>query len=301
MPTATPDPGQDQLTDRLEAIMGRQVVGLTPLRGGMISQVFAATLTDGEAVVVKHDASATARLDTEGMMLRYLRQRSALPVPAVIHAEPTLLVIKYLAGEPVTTAAEPHLAELLATLHAVNAEAFGFDSETLNGTLRLPNAWTSSVVGFFRDQRLRFVATAALGNGTLPADLYAGVERIAERLDDLLPHAARPSLIHSDVWRNYVLAVGDRVTGLIDPSVCYADAEQELAYMALANGFSRRFFDAYAAYRPIDPEFWRTRRYVYQLYPHLLHVYFFGAPRLAELDEGLRRLSGLGNAQGRTA
>ncbi len=51
--------------------MGKQVSGLAPVRGGMISRVFWATLADGEAFVVKHDASATARRDTEEAMLRY--------------------------------------------------------------------------------------------------------------------------------------------------------------------------------------------------------------------------------------
>jgi fructosamine-3-kinase len=277
---------------RLAAILGRRVVSLTPLTGGMIAQVVAVTLADGETVVVKHDPSGTGRLDVEGTMLRHLREHSALPVPVVQYADPTLLVIEHLPGKPATAAAEPHLAELLAALHAIQANRFGFGQDTLSGTLLLPSPWTGSWVAFFRDRRLRHAAHAALGNGTLPPELHTRIGRTAERLENLLHEPAAPSLIHGDVWRNNVLAVGPRVTGLIDPSICYADPEQELAYMALNDGFTSRFFDAYGAARPIDPEFWRLRRYVYQLYPLLLHVYFFGASDLPPLDEALRRLDG---------
>lgn len=281
-----------EVIGRLESILGRRVCSLTPLAGGMIAEVVAATLSGGETVVVKHDATGAGHLDVEADMLRHLSTHGAVPVPAVRYADPTLLILAHLAGEPATAVAEPHLAALLAALHGVTADAFGFGAATLSGTLLLPNPWTASWVDFFRDQRLRFAANAAAGNGTLPDHLYARVERVAERLDALLIEPVAPSLIHGDVWRNNVLAVGPRVTGLIDPSICYADPEQELAYMALHNGFSSQFFDAYAAHRPIDPDFWHTRQYVYQLYPHLLHVYFFGPSRLPELDAGLRRLAG---------
>ena len=279
------------LAERIAAILGTRPLSLTPLAGGMIAEVFAATRSDGERVVIKHDASGAGRLDIEASMLRHLATRTALPIPAVVYADPTLLILEHLPGEPVTKAAEPHLAKLIAALHGVTEDAFGFGDDTLSGTLRLPSPWTASWVEFFRDHRIRYVATAALANGTLPQNLYARVERIAERLDQLLTEPPRAALIHGDVWRNNVLASGERVTGLIDPSTCYADPEQELAYMALNHGFSHRFFDTYTALRPIDPEFWRTRRYVYQLYPHLLHVYFFGAERLPELDAGLREVS----------
>lgn len=290
-PRAEGDSPEPALIDRLESILGVRPTSLTPLKGGMIGEVMAVTLRSGEQVVVKHDATGAGRLDIEAAMLRHLGTHSTVPVPSALFADPTLLILEHLAGGPATEVAEPHLAELLAALHDVTSDRFGFGDATLSGTLLLPNAWTPSWREFFRNNRLRYVASAARRNGTLPQNLHDRVERIAERLDGLLSQPPRASLIHGDVWRNNVLAVGERVTGLIDPSICYADPEQELAYMALNHGFSARFFDAYAALRPIDPEFWRTRQYIYQLYPHLLHVYFFGPSRLPELEEGLRRLS----------
>ena len=314
------DHHREDLARHLGAVLGRRVTGLTTLTGGMIAHVVAATLADGATVVAKVDraweraalqhravtpqqgsrseaengatvrALGVSRFDIEATMLRHLRERSALPVPAVLHADSTLLVLEHVAGSPVTDEAEPHLAELLAALHGVTADAFGFGAETLSGTLPLPSPWTASWVAFFRDYRLRYAARAALDNGTLPKTFVSRIDRLADRLDGLLVEPARPALIHGDVWRNNVLAVGPRVTGLIDPSVCYADPEQELAYMALFDGFSPRFFETYTTFRPIDRDFWRVRRHVYQIYPLLLHVYFFGADYLPRLDAALRRL-----------
>lgn len=278
----------EELAARLEVVLGSRVMSLRPLTGGMIAEVIAVTLADETTVVAKLDTSGAGRLDIEAAMLRHLRQRSALPVPTVLYADQTLLVMEHINGSSVTTAAEPHLAELLAALHAITSDAFGFDGDSLSGTLVLPSPWTSSWVNFYRDHRLRHTARAALGNGTL----YARVAGLADRLESWLDEPEQPSLIHGDVWRNNVLAVGPSVSGLIDPSTCYAHFEQELAYMALFDGFSPRFFDAYAALRPIDRDFWRIRKDTYQLYPLLLHVYFFGTRHLPALDDTLRRLDG---------
>ena len=63
----------------------------------MISQVLRVDLDSGESVVAKvgdggHD------LTIEAYMLRYLRERSGMPVPEVLYDEPSLLLMEYVAG-----------------------------------------------------------------------------------------------------------------------------------------------------------------------------------------------------------
>jgi fructosamine-3-kinase len=276
----------------IERITGQAVIRRERLAGGMMGVVEAVTLADGASVVVKRIREAAGHLELEAGMLRHLRAHSGLPVPEVIHADARLLVLERLPGAPLTPAAWEDCAALLAGLHEVTADAYGFETDTVNGTLRLPSPWTRSWTGFYRDHRLLVAAEAARGNGTLPEETHARVLRLTERLDGLLVEPARPSLVHGDVWAANVLAEGARVTGFLDPSACYADAELELAYMAFA-GFDRSFFDAYARRRPIAPGFWEGRRAVYQVYPMLLHIYYFparGGRFLAQLDAALRQV-----------
>ena len=85
-------------------------------------------------------------------MLRYLSEKSALPVPDVYHSSPALLIMQFLPGESrFDQAAEEHVAELLAQLHAISADAYGFDEDTLIGLFAQPNAWHEDWVAFFAD------------------------------------------------------------------------------------------------------------------------------------------------------
>ena len=88
---------------------------LAPLHGGMVGEVYGADLADDERVVVKVDRRDEPQLTKEGMMLRYLGEKSDLPVPAVLHCEEALLIMTFLPGvSQFDSAAEEHVAALLA-------------------------------------------------------------------------------------------------------------------------------------------------------------------------------------------
>lgn len=277
------------LAARLQRITGLLPARLDPLHGGMVGQVFRAELPDGRIVVVK-TSGAGGTLDIEGYMLRYLAQHTSLPVPEVLHSEPALLLLTFVAGSShFSEAAERHAADLLAALHAVTAPACGLERDTLIGPLRQPNSWTQSWVAFFRDQRLRYLARLAADSGRLPATMLARIERLAGKLDALLTEPEQPALIHGDIWTTNVLAAADRVTAFVDPAIYYAHPEMELAYITLFNTFGQAFFERYHALRPIEPGFFEARRDIYNLYPLLVHVRLFGGSYAGSVDRILRR------------
>ena len=74
--------------------------------------------------------------------------------------------------------------------------------------------------------------------GRLPAEDRLRVERLSEKLDELIEDPSPPALIHGDVWSANVLAKGDRITGFLDPAI-YADPEIELAFISLFDSFGR--------------------------------------------------------------
>ncbi len=279
------------LQARVAQACGRDVRRMSPLHGGCVSLVYRALLVDGRQVVVKVDPGDEPTLHVEAYMLDYLAHHSRLPVPRVLHAEPDLLVMDHLPGESrFTPQAEAHLAELLAELHQVQGPAFGLERDTRIGRLPQPNGWWRSWIAFFREQRLRFLARLAVEMGRMPDHLRDRVERLADDLERWLVEPEAPALLHGDLWSQNVLALGDRITGVVDPAIYYGHPEVELAYVALFHSFGRPFFRRYQELRPLPPEFFQVRMPIYNLYPLLSHVCHFGGGYVAQVERTLAHL-----------
>jgi len=274
---------------KLENALQRRVRAWQALAGGMISRVLRVELDDGDTLVAKigdggHD------LTIEAYMLRYLRANSGLPAPAVLHDDPSLLIMEYVPGRS-EWEGEPlrHLGELLAGCHQVTSAAYGLERDTLTGPLRQPNRPMKSWIAFFREQRLLYMIGVARASGHLPAALEQRLFHLAEDLEQFLIEPRRPALIHGDMWRTNVIARNGRVAGIIDPALYYAHNEMELAYMTLFSGTGSEFFSAYSRHIPIEADFYSTRRHIYNLYPLLVHLTLFGQKYLQPIEETLKR------------
>lgn len=274
---------------RIDDIFQREVRQMRPLAGGKISQVLRVDFERGDALVAKiGDGGHDLRI--EAFMLRYLRGQSTLPVPEVMHAEPDLILMEYIAGdEQLQQASLRHLGELLAACHQLRGNYFGLERATLIGPLHQPNPPTASWIDFFRDQRLRYMTDVARASGELPPALEDRLLRFADSLQDYLIEPAFPALIHGDMWRTNIIVRKGKIAGIIDPALYYAHNEMELAYMALFDGFGQEFFRAYHEILPIDSHFYETRRHIYNLYPLLVHLIIFGQKYIQPLKSSLAR------------
>jgi len=265
------------LAEAIEASLGERLRSARPMGGGCIGEVYRVELTDGTSLVAKLDREGASHLEREAYMLRYLREKSDLPVPEVYHGSETLLLMEFVEGSSrFSEGAERHAAELLAGLHEITSDAYGHERDTLIGSLDQPNPPTERWIEFFREYRLLYLANVAHDAGRLPPEELKRIETLAGKLDDLIEEPEQPSLIHGDVWSANVLAKGDRITAFLDPAIYHADPEIELAFISLFNSFGEAFFARYGEMRPIRPGFFEVRRDLYNLYPLLVHVYFFG-------------------------
>lgn len=278
--------------NKIEAVTGEIIKVMRPLSGGMIAEVYRVDFVNNQSCVAKIAKGEEATLDIEGKMLRYLAEKSELPVPEVIHDEETLLLISYIENSgAISHSVQADAAQYLAGLHDIKGEQFGLEFDTLIGSLYQPNTQYDSWIDFFREQRLLYMANIARSSGKLSLELYRRIEKFAENLEIFLIEPDTPSLIHGDMWGGNVLAVNGKIAGFIDPAIYYAHPEIELAFSTLFGTFGQAFFEVYQELRPVEPGFFSERRDIYNLYPLLVHVRLFGGGYASQVDSILKRFS----------
>ncbi|RKD97304.1 fructosamine kinase family protein [Halopiger aswanensis] len=278
----------DSIADAVANALEVQPTNAVELQGGQIGSAYRIDRADGPPVVAK---VGDTPLEVEAFMLRRLARESELPVPEVHYAADDLLVLEYVEG---TTDHDPEVArdaaDHLAALHEHTADAFGFERDTLTGPVRQPNPWTDSWIDFYREHRLEHVAALALEGGSLPAALDERIDAVAADLESLLVEPDAPALIHGDVWTTNVLSRDGGVTAFLDPATYYAHPEIELAFIDWTETFGDAFVDRYREHRPLESGFFDRRRYVYRLYPLLVHGHLFGGRYVGQLEATLDRL-----------
>lgn len=271
----------------VERALDGRVRNVAALGGGCIAPVFRVTLEDGREVVVKRGTGLTI----EAWMLQWLAARTSAPVPRVLHAADDMLVLSLLDGDSsgLSANAEAELGAIVAALHAVRGETFGFERDTVIGGLHQPNPPTASWRAFFRASRLLHMAGQAGRAGRLPARTRSRIDALAGKLERWIDDDVTPAAIHGDLWGGNIVSSGDRITGLIDPALYYADPEIELAFMTLFGSVGDRFFRSYGERIALRPGFFEARRDLYNLYPLLVHVRLFGGSYVAQVERTLDR------------
>lgn len=271
-------------------MLGRRVLRLRPLGGGCLFDVRAAELDDGSRVVVKSGVGGIAgQLELEARMLADLRA-AEVAVPEVLAVDADRLVLSWIEhdGGGLDRAGRELLADQLAALHArPQPPCFGYDYDTVIGSLPQPNPPAPDWGGFFRDHRLLGPAEAARAEGLLDAAVHRRLEALAARLDELLVEPAHPELLHGDLWAGNALAKGGRPVAWIDPAIYRGHGEIELAFALLFGPFDRRAVARYAERRPLAPGFEPTRCAIYQLYHLLNHLRLFGQGYLGAINNRL--------------
>jgi fructosamine-3-kinase len=280
----------DELNNKIADAIGQRPVSLQELHGGNVARVYLAEMQSGPPLVVK-TGGAGGDFAIEALMLRFLGKNTDLPVPAVHHANETLLIMDWIdSGDSIDDAAERDAAKHLSALHKITAAEFGFDYDTLIGPLTQPNPKTARWLDFFRDHRLLFMARQALNENRLSSETMHRFENLADRLDQWIKEPDTPALLHGDMWGGNILIRDSGITGFIDPAIYFGDAEMDLAFATLFSSFREPFFEAYEEVTPLRAGFWEARRDLYNLYPLLVHLRLFGGDYARSIDSILNRL-----------
>lgn len=275
----------------LEEVLGRRPLRLRRIFTSDWAAVERAEMPGGDIFAVKHPlAGARSTTELEARMLRFLASNSELPVPEVMAVTEDLLAMTFVeSGGRLDAGAQRDAARHMAKLHDIPSETFGLSFDTLYGPADQPNDPAISWVEFFRERRLLYMARQARDAGRLDDRCFARLTKLGEKLEGLIDEPAAPSLLHGDLWQGNVLVHGGKVAAFVDPAIYFGHAEMDLAFSTLFGTMSAPFFETYRTLRLIEPGFFEVRRDIYNLWPLLGHVLFFGGSYLAQVDAILNR------------
>lgn len=282
---ALPETLQEPLRETLRRLGdSTEIRSARPVGGGCINH--AMRLETGQSLyLLKWNADPLPGMFAcEARGLAQLAATQTVRVPNVYDfaeaqaGHPAFILLEWLEGTRAGDSAR--LGEQLAELHRQGVSpqyppAYGLDEDNYIGSSRQINHWEPDWARFFANDRLRPQMALAQQNGILNDDRQRRLERLIERLPELLGGVPRqPSLIHGDLWSGNVITGSDGLA-LIDPAVSYSDREAEIAFTELFGGFSARFYAAYQATWPLDAGY-SQRRDLYNLYHLLNHLNLFG-------------------------
>lgn len=166
----------------------------------------------------------------------------------------------------------------LAQLHRTTlGERVGLERDNYLGAARqLNRASSNDWVAFVAEQRLGFQLRWALDQGLADAALRRDVDRVIDRLAELLAgREEATSLLHGDLWSGNYFCDSDGRAVIFDPAVYHGCREAEWGMIQLFGGCPAEFTAAYQAESPL-PDGWQRRATVYVLYHLLNHLNLFG-------------------------
>jgi fructosamine-3-kinase len=285
-----------------------ELAAVTPLDGGCISTTLALTLADQSKLVLKISAHRVDRsYQREAHQLDLLRS-AGMPVPKILAWEigsldepfSYLLMehidavnwnqVRHTASPAEFDELQTQLAELVRTLHQTTGSTYcRAEPEPEFASEKWPSFYRQVFESIWRDLEKQ--------------PLFAArerklVNRVRDRLENLVAHADKPRLTHWDLWSSNLLARRDesgrwRVAAMLDPNCKFAHFEAELAYLELFHTIGPAFMKAYQRDRRLDEQYHRVRKPVYQLHSLLNHVHLFGDAYAKPLVAALERVAPL--------
>ena len=281
---------------------------VTPLYGGAINTTLGLKTKCGKRCVLKITPHRVDRsYEDEAQQLALLGE-AGLPVPEIYHLQTgsldkpfSYLLMQFVEGVDLNAAKsqcspeqfdqlQEHLAELVLLMHETRSPHC---MRVSAAEPRHYDHWPR----FFHDV-YDPIWKDVEKSGILPVKSRKLMARVHNGLDRLLRHDDGARLMHGDLWATNILTKPDesgqwRVSAILDPHCKYGHAEEELAYLELFQTVTPAFMKTYQQSRKLDPEYFRARRQVYQLYSLLDHVHLFGQEYLSKLLAMLDRVGAL--------
>jgi fructosamine-3-kinase len=237
------------------------VIDVQVVTGGHINQTCRVTTASKASLILKQNATAPERLFAcEAAGLQLLSQ-AGMRTPKVWAVGADFLLLEDLGSHN----SEPdweQFGRAIAYQHQHTHDQFGLAYDNYLGPLPQINTQTTNGWEFFGQQRvLRYLPEPLCEQSLTPED-RSRIERLVQRLPDLIPQ--QPAcLLHGDLWHTNMLVDRQGAPSLIDPAVNYGWAEAELSMTRQYGRVPRRFFDAYFEVHPLTEGWWERLELLY--------------------------------------
>jgi fructosamine-3-kinase len=243
-------------------------IAANPLDGGYASKTFRVRTTLGRTVVVKtQDPLPPDLYYLEADGLNALRSAGGFAVPEVLRMTPSFIVLSDLGTAAPSPTYWEDAGRALAAQHAQTAPEFGYHQDNYLGLLPQRNPWTADGHAFYAEHRLLRFLEVPTCHDALSAEDRRALERVAERLPELIP-AQPAALLHGDFWHGNLLTTTDGGPAVVDPAVHYGWPEADISMLYSYGNVPDAFYSAYEHVHPLAAG-WRERAPVLQLREHL--------------------------------
>ncbi|MCC5942907.1 MAG: fructosamine kinase family protein [Balneolaceae bacterium] len=282
----------DSILHHLKTTAGITVRHSQPAGGGSINRASMLDTNKGKYFIKWNQDVPTDFFQKEAEGLQTLRVADhPLRIPDVHSVldpsqdSPGYLLMEYIEENP--NGDSRRFGAELAKLHSNHSEKFGFHSDNYIGSLPQSNNQHENWNDFFIIERLEPQLTLAIISGKVNSSVKQNLNRLAARLDDLIP-PCKPSLLHGDLWGGNYLFDMDGNAVLIDPAVYYGHPEVDLAFSTMFGGFTYDFYQGYESVTPLEPGF-DEREPIFNLYPLLVHVNLFGGHYIHQFNSIIQK------------
>ncbi len=257
----------------------------SPLGGGDINEVFTVKTDMGKFVVkINQEQEFPEMFKKEAMGLKQLAEAKVLRVPKVVDngVEENMgyLLLEHISSSGKAKDFWENFGVKLAQLHKNSQPTFGLNYDNYIGSLpQHNNTTTKDAATFYIEKRLEPQLKLARENDYK----FSGTDSFFKNIEDVIPKE-KPALIHGDLWNGNFMTDENGQACLIDPAICFAPREMDIAMMHLFSGFSQDLFKAYNQKFKLEED-WKDRLKIWQLYYLLVHLNLFGDSYYSAVDQ----------------
>jgi fructosamine-3-kinase len=280
-----------QLLYKIAEQEGINLKNASRLTGGDINDVFLMTTSTQKLVVKLNNKFIFPEMfKKEALALHKLAETNTFRIPKVMRIgeldNQAYLIMEHIESGVQTKDFWSNFGLNLAQLHKHTAENFGWEDQNYIGSLVQHNERFSGSSEFYISQRLKPQIKEAEKNGFA----FQNLDVFYKNVTEIIPKNEPPALIHGDLWSgNYMVDVHQKPV-LIDPAICFASREMDLAMMKLFGGFPDDLFQVYQTHYPLQNN-WESRIELYQLYYLLVHLNLFGESYLNRVTQIIKGYS----------
>lgn len=278
------------IENQVAALLNSRTTRLTSIGSGGFGHAMYGRLENGRQIFVKADPSAPDRFfEQEADGLRRLAETGGVRTPAVLAAEPGILILEWAQTTSPSQDAAANFGHQLAVMHRYGQTGFGREENGFVGSEPLPGGGGhTDWVSFYAEERLQPFLDRAGSAGHISADDRQAVRQVIGQLDRLAGPAEPAARLHGDLWSGNVLWTSGGAT-VIDPAVYGGHREMDLAMLALFG--LPQLKTVLTAYRNTYPlsRGWQDRVPLYQLFPLLVHAVIFGGSYGQAAGDAARR------------